>query len=163
MSIVAASVQQYLQEDPGHSRLYLLQSVTLKASIPAVNSTSELEHTPDKFSPRRQVCIVVFAVNGGMITLSAACIRTLRRTTYVFERSISCRPLTNLILFAKEIKKPRHNAIREKNPCQVGIFMKLIKLILSLARILQKLNFSKVINIGVLLKIVQNCLEIFEV
>jgi hypothetical protein len=41
--------------------------------------------------------------------------------------------------------------------------MKLIKLILSLAYILQTLNFSNIMNIGVHLQIAQNYFEIFEV
>jgi len=67
------------------------------------------------FLNEHKCALVVFAVNGGMVTLSAACIRTVRRTTDLLESSIICRPLTNLILFSKETKKTRHNAIRETN------------------------------------------------
>jgi len=67
-----------------------------------------------------------------------------------------------LILLSKETKKTRHNAIREKILwIQVGVFMNLIKFILSIAYILQKLNFSNIINIGAHLQIAQNYLEIF--
>jgi hypothetical protein len=41
--------------------------------------------------------------------------------------------------------------------------MKLIKLILSIANIIQKLNFTNIINIGLHLQIAQNYIEIFVV
>jgi hypothetical protein len=117
-----------------------------------------------KFPHGHKCALVVFAANGGMITLSAACIRTLRRTTNVFELSNSYRSLTNLILFSKQTKKPRYNTIREKTLwIQVGVFMTLIKLIISLAYIIQKLYYGNIINIGVHIQIVHNYLEIFEV
>jgi hypothetical protein len=95
--------------------VYLLQTLTLKASIPLYTPLQSYNPLLTKFPHGHKCALVVFAVNGGMITLSAACIRTLRRMTYVFELSITCRSLTNLILFSKETKKPRHNILREKH------------------------------------------------
>jgi len=46
---------------------------------------------------------------------------------------------------------------------QMAVFMTLIRLILSLPYIIQKPNYSNIINIGIHLQIVQNYLEIFEV
>jgi len=43
------------------------------------------------------------------------------------------------------------------------VFMRFIKLILTLLYILQKQNFINIINIGVHLRIAQNYLEIFKV